>query len=229
MTYKTIGDQEYILDAINQLYLDGQGIELDPMFGQGGFYKGSLPVPRYIGDINGQTGVHIDARYLPFTGATIRSMILDPPFMHAQGKDSALARYATYKSQRELQRLYAQLIAEASRVLAPGGVLVFKTQDTVESGKQVWSHIYVYMAAVALGFEVLDLFILPAKSRLTGHNHQRQVHARKWHAYFWVFRLKKAKPVLATSIMYDAHGNAYHQLPLENTDEEVQPVQLGGP
>ena len=67
-------------------------------------------------------------------------------------------------------------------MLCPGGVLVFKCQDKVSSGKQ-W--------AIARGFEVLDLFILLARSRLVANWQRNQKHARKFHSYFWVFRKGK--------------------------------------
>jgi hypothetical protein len=37
------------------------------------------------------------------------------------------------------------------------------------------------------GFYTKDLFILVAKTRMIGHNHKIQKHARKFHSYFLVF------------------------------------------
>lgn len=220
--HKTISyDQDEILHAINALYLDNQGIDLDPMYGKGGFYK-KFKRPGFAFDI-APPAVHPEIPYVGRADATVldlhdgcmRSMILDPPFMHAQGKDSALKRYATYPSQKALHQLYIKLVQEAARVLAPEGILIFKCQDTVESGKQVWNHIYVHAYAEALGFEALDLFILLARSRLTGHNHGRQVHARKHHAYFWVFRKRQVRQGITPLRMTDADGNVWEQIPLE--------------
>lgn len=224
MTYRTVGTQEEILEAINALYLAGTGVYLDPMYGKGGFYRGSFPVPDFVSDVKPlvQGWPVIDARYLPFVTGTIPSMILDPPFMHALGKDSEMNRYGTYKSQKELRRLYVELLAEASRVLEPGGILVFKCQDTVESGKQVWVHTNIQQAAILYGFVPEDLFICVAKSRMTGHNHKKQKHARKFHSYFWVFRKKADRPGRPNvhrsdhDYIVDSKGQVWHQTPLED-------------
>lgn len=61
-------------------------------------------------------------------------------------------------------------------------------QDVVEGGKQHMTHIHVWRMATACGFITEDLFILTHKSRIIGHNHKIQKHARKHHTYFYVFR-----------------------------------------
>jgi len=84
--------------------------------------------------------------------------------------------------------MYRSALAELYRVLEPGGILAMKCQDTVEAGKQVWSHILVLQAAIDAGFTAVDLFILVGGGRIQGWNHSNQVHARKFHSYFWVFQ-----------------------------------------
>lgn len=65
---------------------------------------------------------------------------------------------------------------------------MFKCQDTVSSGKQYLSHVYVINEAEKLNFICVDVFILLATNRIQGHNHQNQKHARKFHSYFLVFK-----------------------------------------
>ena len=81
------------------------------------------------------------------------------------------------------------MLTEAYRVLKPDGILIFKCQDKVSSGKQYMSHVYIMNEAVRIGFYPKDLFVLLAKSRLVADwQKQKQAHARKWHAYFLVFQ-----------------------------------------
>ena len=84
-------------------------------------------------------------------------------------------------------------LVEYKRVLKPNGILIFKCQDTVSSGKQWFSHSHIMNMAVNVGFYPKDLFMLLAKNRIIGHNHSNQKHARKFHSYFWVFENRLSK------------------------------------
>lgn len=182
--------QTELLEGIMELYAP-TGFSLDPTFSKGAFYKdGRVPVPAFCYDLvpRHPRASACDVRSLPQTDCSMASAIFDPPFLHAHGKASKMGnRFGSYPSQKALHQFYREALVELRRVLIPGGILVFKCQDTVESGRQVWSHILIYEAALALGFKALDLFILAARGRMVGHNHGRQVHARKFHSYFWIF------------------------------------------
>jgi hypothetical protein len=80
---------------------------------------------------------------------------------------------------------------ELYRVVEPGGLLVWKCQDIVESGKQNWNHCDIRSNAQTAGFIAEDLAILIRKSMPRGHNHNNPQHFRKVHSYFWVFRKEK--------------------------------------
>jgi hypothetical protein len=117
------------------------------------------------------------------------SVVVDPPFIHAPGKESVIGnRFSGYKSQRELFEMYVKSAMEIDRVVKRGALIVWKCQDIVESGKQVWNHVKVYELGCNLGWKAEDLFVLVAGNRMVGHNHSRQVHARKFHSFFWIFR-----------------------------------------
>lgn len=182
--------QEELLAAIMQLHCP-DGFELDPTYSKGIFYRGAVPQPRLRFDLAPQVnGVgQADCRQLPLDGESIASIMFDPPFLHHHGKDSRMGnRFSSMPSQRELRDMYADALTEFWRIMRPGGLLVFKCQDVVESGKQILTHCYVWSMAAALGFEDVDLFVLLAKRRMIGWNHGNQKHARKYHSYFLVFR-----------------------------------------
>lgn len=192
-------DQDELLQWIIRLYVDEGRFDLDPTFSTGGFYR-KIPQPKLCYDLVPQRDnvVQADCRKLPLQSGSIRSIIIDPPFLATTGKSLAgntgniiNRRFSVARSERELAALYEAAIMEANRVLCPGGILVFKCQDKVSSGKQYMMHCNVYQWAILQGFEVLDLFILLARSRLVANWQRNQKHARKYHSYFWVFRKRK--------------------------------------
>lgn len=77
---------------------------------------------------------------------------------------------------------------EMYRILDDNGILIFKCQDKISSGKQYLSHVFIINEAIKIGFYPKDLFILLAKSRLVAEwQAKNQKNARKFHSYFIVF------------------------------------------
>lgn len=193
----TVNENQYgILDGIRKLHNDDQPFQADLTWGNGGFWKGTLVKDRPLirmdlappGEAS-LANIQADVRALPFQPGSIKSCVYDPPFIHAHGKESVIGnRFSSYRSQSALFDLYRESLLQIKTVLSPKGLLVFKCMDIVESGKQVWNHVKIITAAQAMGYRLDDLFILTRRSVIVGHNHARQVHARKNHSYFLVFR-----------------------------------------
>ena len=185
--------QTDILRDILDLHLPGQAtFDLDPCYGPGSFYKyGTVPIPRHCWDVLPQAE-HVEARNvlsLKDGGERYASIIFDPPFLHAHGKNSAVGnRYQSYANQKALWAFYVEALHAMREALVPGGILVWKCQDIVESGKQVWNHCKIWELCRDNGMYPMDLFVLVARNRIVGHNHKKQQHARKFTAYFWVFK-----------------------------------------
>ena len=190
-------EQHLLLRAVIKLYSPG-GFNLDPTYSKGGFYStGHIPQPEYKFDLLPQSleVIKADCRNLPLEINSIGSIIFDPPFLHAGGKNSKMGnRFGSYPSQSSLfNDLYVPAGREFNRVLHHEGILCWKCQDTVESGKQVYTHIKIFELLTSLGFIIEDLFILTASNRMRGWNHSRQLHARKFHSFFWVARKEKER------------------------------------
>ena len=123
-------------------------------------------------------------------------MMFDPPFLATKGRSLRKGtgniinrRFTVFPDEDSLFHFYRDALVEAYRVLKPDGILIFKCQDKVSSGKQYWSHVFVMNEAVKVGFYPLDLFILLAKARLVADwQAKNQKTARKFNSYFWVFR-----------------------------------------
>ena len=191
-------DQGEIIRNILKLHVPEGKIDCDPTFSTGAFYNGTdIALPQYRYDISPQRSdvVQADARYLPLADSSISCMMLDPPFLATKGKslhsdygNIINRRFGVYPDEKSLHQCYSDMLSEAYRVLKPGGILVFKCQDKVSSGKQYLSHVFIINEAVRIGFYPKDLFVLLAKSRLVANWQRNQKHSRKYHSYLLVLQ-----------------------------------------
>ena len=198
-------DQSEIIKWIIQLHVPRGKIDCDPTYSIGNFYKNTdIEKPLYKFDINPQVeGVEYgDSRELPLGDSSINCMMFDPPFLATTGKsltennDNNIInkRFGVYPSEQELHKFYVDSLKEAYRVLADKGILIFKCQDKISSGKQYMSHCFIHDEAVKIGFYPKDMFVLLAKNRLVADwQLKNQKNARKFHSYFWVFEKTNKK------------------------------------
>ena len=191
-------DQVEIIKDILDLHCN-QGIDLDPTYSKGNFYKsGEIEQPRIKSDLISKFDdvITSDACQLDFIdNSSLSSIMFDPPFVagHTKEKPTGIIgeRFHGFPYVKDIWAWYDLCLAEFYRKMSSKGVLIFKCQDTVSSGKQHFSHVHIINKAEELGFYTKDLFVLLAKSRLIGHNHANQKHARKFHSYFIVFEKRK--------------------------------------
>jgi len=191
--YKSVFENEQdLLQALIDLHLGGQDIELDPMYFKGNFYKNGINDPKYKFDLTPRVlGVEqADAQDLPLPDNSIERMILDPPFMFGNhGKQAQFYSSKThtiFKNFDELYECYEGIIKEANRVLKKKGILIFKCQDYTDS-KTTMTHVHAYHLATLAGFYAKDIAILVKPNKVYNGN-TTQRHLRKIHTYFWVFR-----------------------------------------
>ena len=193
---KSIGfDEGEILRNIMELHCP-HGIELDPCFSIGRFYKEfGIKKPKYKYDLNPQAHgvIQSSAENLPIQSNSIKSIMFDPPFLASSGpsQDNPVdgvniicSRFSAFPSIKKLWEWYIECLKEFDRILVDNGVLLFKCQDTVSSQKNYFSHCFIMNEAVKIGFYPKDLFILLAKVRIIGGTHKNQQHARKFHSYY---------------------------------------------
>lgn len=192
-------DQSEIIHNILELHAPEHKIDCDPTFSKGNFYKNTgVNPPEYKFDIIPQCdGVEYgDSRNLPLESESIQCIMFDPPFLATTGKSLSEngdnnfinKRFGVYPSEKALHQFYIDSLREAYRVLQSNGILIFKCQDKVSSGRQYMSHVFIMNEAVKIGFYPKDLFILLAENRLVADwQAKNQKNARKFHCYFWVF------------------------------------------
>jgi len=166
-------------------------IECDVTYGNGGFYK-VIPEPPLKFDLNPKKPgvVRANVRQLPLANTSLNCVMFDPPFMARTGPGATLKdRFGELVGTIEdLWDFYEAAMQEIFRVLKPQGWLVFKCMDGVLSGRNNFTHIEIFNRAKQIGYRPVDLFILLAKHRMMHPKHTRQIHARKFHSYFWVFQ-----------------------------------------
>lgn len=192
-------DQQEIINNILELHVPSKKIDCDPTYSVGNFYKNTgISEPTYKYDILPQRDdVEFgDSRNLPLESNSLNCIMFDPPFLATTGKslkesgDNNIMnkRFGCYPDEKSLHRFYADSLQEFYRILKDHGVLIFKCQDKVSSGKQYMSHMFIMNCAAEIGFYPKDLFILLSKNRITANwQLKNQKHARKYHCYFLVF------------------------------------------
>ena len=198
-------DQSEIINNILQLHVPSHKIDCDPTYSKGIFYKNTgVQSPQYKYDIVPQTEevVQADCRKLPLSDNILECIMFDPPFLATTGKSLTEndggniinKRFGVYPSEKELHQFYIDSLKEFHRILKDKGILIFKCQDKVSSGKQYMTHCFVMNEAIKVGFYPKDLFVLLAKNRIVADwQVKNQKNARKYHSYFWVFEKSDKK------------------------------------
>lgn len=202
---KSIGEnQQEIIKDILTLYNNGETIDLDCTYSKGVFYKnGIVAEPKFKSDLEpiNETIIKADSTALPFDDNSMKCIMFDPPFIiigttykdSKEGSCIMAKRFTGYDNFDSLKKHYKGTIKEAYRLLKNDGILIFKLQNTISSGKQHFTQYYVIKEALEAGFYPKDEFVLEAKSKLTsfGGRWKNQIHALKYHSYFLVFQKKK--------------------------------------
>ncbi len=160
----------------------------------------------------------VDSRRLPYKAKSLDALVFDPPYMHTPGGtahnghqnfeqyyannaeiDEQVAKQiwketngSPPKYHEAVLDLYFRSAREAIRVLKSEGVYIVKCQDEVCANRNRFTHVEIMNELAAYGFKCLDILVVmrnnkPGVSRLKNS----QVHARKNHSYFLVFRKGK--------------------------------------
>lgn len=209
-------NNEDIFPLILSLYVPIGSEIADVTYGKGVFWKKVRKDDYRLHCSDIKTG--IDCRNLPYADASMDCVVLDPPYMEGfyRRNQEHLAGHGTFSSFREAysdgsispQRenvpkyhdavldMYYAAGREAWRVLKQKGILIIKCQDEVSANRQRLTHVEIVNEYTREGFEVEDLFVMIRNNRPNVSTLLRQVHARKNHSYFLVFRktLKTSRP-----------------------------------
>lgn len=149
----------------------------------------------------------VDCRDTPHAEDSFDAVVLDPPYAAGFFRDraenrpgtgthdsfrsaysSGVAPKGSGKYHRAVLDLYGAAGREARRILRDGGTFIVKVQDEVCANTQELTHIQITDDYEEMGFETIDLFVVVRANRPSVSGMEKQVHARKNHSYFMVYR-----------------------------------------
>ena len=199
------GTNEDVFSQLISLYVLPGSTVADVTYGRGVFWK-KVPNGQYR-LLTTDLSDGIDCRKLPYKEATLDCVVFDPPYMHTPGGTAHVnhQNYETYyrnnvadngsgnKYHEAVLDLYFKSAREAHRVLRNEGIYIVKCGDEVCANQQRLTHVELINELTQNGFIIEDLFVLLRNNRPGVSRVIRQVHARKNHSYFLVFRKSKKK------------------------------------
>ena len=201
-------NNEEIFPLILSLYVPVGSEVADVTYGKGIFWKKVQKSDYTLHCSDIKTGT--DCRNLPYADASMDCVVLDPPYMegfYRRNKDH-LAGSGSFSSFRDFYSngtaypqnadspkyhdavldMYYAAGFEALRVLKRDGILIAKCQDEVSANKQHLTHVEIINEYTRHNAVVEDIFIMIRNNRPNISTLKKQVHARKNHSYFLVFR-----------------------------------------
>jgi len=196
------GANHEIFANILKLYVTPGSTVADVTFGKGAFWKEVPPGTYKL--LKSDLSRGVDCRELPYPDDSVDCVVLDPPYMHTPGgtahdghqnfedyyRNNGTRNNGTKKYHDAVLELYYQAAKEAKRVLRHGGLLIVKCQDEVCAGKQRLTHVELILEYSSYGYIAEDCFVLMRGNRPGVSRIIKQLHARKNHSYFLVFRIK---------------------------------------
>lgn len=196
-----LGTNEALFPIILKLYVPRGATVADVTYGRGVFWR-KVEKDKY-NLLKTDLATGDDCRELKYKSQSIDCVVLDPPYMHISGGTAHVGHQnfeAYYKNndfsgnghQKKYHEavldLYFKAGKEAKRVLKHGGIFIVKCQDEVCANKQRLTHIELTNEFVKRGFVVEDLFVLVRNGKPGVSRMLKQIHARKNHSYFMVYR-----------------------------------------
>jgi hypothetical protein len=199
------GTSDLIFPYILSLYVAPGSTVADITYGKGVFWK-RVPAGVYR-LLASDLSQGVDCRRLPYADASLDCVVFDPPYMHTPGgtahvnhqnyegyyRNNQAGNGVSKKYHEAVLELYYQTAREAYRVLREEGFFIVKCADEVCANQQRLTHVEIINEYTANGFIVEDLFVLVRNNRPGVSRVCHQVHARKNHSYFLVFRKSQSR------------------------------------
>ena len=199
------GTSDELFPWVLALYVSPGSTVADVTYGKGVFWK-KVPLGTHR-LLPSDVSRGVDCRDLPYENGSLDCVVFDPPYMHTPG-GTAHVRHQNYeeyyrnngagngtarKYHEAVLDLYFAAAIEAHRVLRDEGVYIVKCADEVCANQQRLTHVEIINEFARQGLVIEDLFVLVRSNRPGVSRILKQVHARKNHSYFLVFRKSNGK------------------------------------
>jgi DNA-binding transcriptional MerR regulator len=186
-------DQTEILLGIIRLYVNQGYFDADFTYSIGEFYSnGIVPNPTLKYDKFPQRdGVLPIEEAERIKDGTLKAVVVDLPFLitRREWTDNCRMnlRFNSFDNEDEAFSANRYMLDLSLRKLHRHGILVMKTMDVLHNGSQIWMSHFIINEAQRIGFKLIDMFILIAKSKMLNFGYEQKV-ARKYHSYFLVLK-----------------------------------------
>lgn len=186
-------DQHEILCNILRLHVKQRYFDVDFTYSIGEFYSnGLVPIPQRKYDKYPQMEDVLPlAEAENIKNSSVKAVVVDLPFLitRKEWTDNCRMsqRFNSFDNLEDAYKANVYMLDLAYRKLSNHGVLVLKTMDVLLYGNQVWMSQFVINEGEKMGFKLIDMFILIAKSKMLNSGYEQNV-ARKFHSYFLVFK-----------------------------------------
>ncbi len=203
------GNNSELFPHVLALYVPTGSRVADVTYGKGVFWKNVDKRKYKLLPSDLATGS--DCRQLSYDDDSLDCVVFDPPYMHTPGGTAHVnhQHYERYyrnniagngtgaKYHEAVLALYFDAAKEAKRVLRGEGIYIVKCADEVCANRQRLTHVEIINELTQDGFVIEDLFVLLRKNKPGVSRILRQVHARKNHSYFLVFRKSRRQRLFA--------------------------------
>lgn len=164
----------------------------DATYGRGVFWS-EVDLPKVASDISLMSGIDLvaDALNPPFRESVFDAAVFDPPYFLLGGEPRDYQKFynvhlRTGKGREYVLSMYRRFLDAVPRVLRPGGLVVVKCMNQVESGKLWPITYYVIRDALDRGYKLLDWLINVSKSARMRHPYQ--CHSRRNYSDWLIFK-----------------------------------------
>lgn len=196
-----------LIAEVARLWIKPTDEVLDLTYGRGRFWTRYRPELFVTSDLYEPADMTLDYLRLPaWLDRWCDVIVFDPPYITTGTKTKTTVpdMYARYglgnggapDKLADLRRLLTVGIAGCARGLRPGGRLLVKCCDFVESGRRHWMRQHVVTAAQAAGLTQVDEFVHysgtgPQPGLNLDGTPRRQIHSRRAHSFLCVFKKGK--------------------------------------
>ncbi len=190
---------DLIADVAKLGYIRDDDCCIDLTYGKGTWWKRYRPTLLATNDIDDTTKAeyHDDFRATKWFDDNFDVVAFDPPYISPGGRETStiadfnswFGLHSTPRTVLGLREMNQDGLDEARRICKPGGIILVKCMNYINSGRYQPEVFVMWEAATAFGLQMVDQFIM---IRRPGPQSQKtQVHTRNNYSVLLIFQKPK--------------------------------------